>query len=173
MTVRRLAVISGGTSDPSSTRMLVDRLVARVTELARAAGVRLETSVIELRPLAADIASAQVAGFAPPAVQAAAERVVAADGLIVATLALKYTQSNSVAYAYHGAIVGLGAGQQSRIHCTRLAGAKADAWWLRHHARVLALPTSVGGAAQAGSYERLVDLLVTRFVSAMQGKESP
>lgn len=64
--------------------------------------------------------------------------------LIVATLALKYTQSNSVAYAVHGAIIGLGAGQQSRIHCTRLAGGKADLWWLRHHPRVLSLPFKKG-----------------------------
>ncbi|THU99102.1 bifunctional purine biosynthesis protein ade10 [Dendrothele bispora CBS 962.96] len=64
--------------------------------------------------------------------------------LIVATLALKYTQSNSVAYARNGAIIGLGAGQQSRIHCTRLAGGKADIWWLRHHPRVLSLPFKKG-----------------------------
>ncbi len=64
--------------------------------------------------------------------------------MIVATLALKYTQSNSVSYAYRGAIVGIGAGQQSRIHCTRLAGTKADLWWLRHHPRVLALPFKKG-----------------------------
>ena len=64
--------------------------------------------------------------------------------LILATLALKYTQSNSVAYALHGSIIGLGAGQQSRIHCTRLAGGKADIWWLRHHPRVLALPFKKG-----------------------------
>jgi phosphoribosylaminoimidazolecarboxamide formyltransferase/IMP cyclohydrolase len=64
--------------------------------------------------------------------------------LIVATLALKYTQSNSVAYALHGSIIGLGAGQQSRIHCTRLAGSKADLWWLRHHPRVLSLPFKKG-----------------------------
>lgn len=64
--------------------------------------------------------------------------------LIVATLALKYTQSNSVAYALNGSIIGLGAGQQSRIHCTRLAGSKADSWWLRHHPRVLALPFKKG-----------------------------
>jgi phosphoribosylaminoimidazolecarboxamide formyltransferase / IMP cyclohydrolase len=68
----------------------------------------------------------------------------AVTDLIVATLALKYTQSNSVAYAYHGSIIGLGAGQQSRIHCTRLAGSKADNWWLRHHPRVLALPFKKG-----------------------------
>ncbi|RKP22918.1 cytidine deaminase-like protein, partial [Syncephalis pseudoplumigaleata] len=58
--------------------------------------------------------------------------------LIVATIALKYTQSNSVCYAKNGMVIGLGAGQQSRIHCTRLAGDKADNWWLRHHPRVLA-----------------------------------
>ena len=62
----------------------------------------------------------------------------------MATLAVKYTQSNSVAYAYHGALIGIGAGQQSRIHCTRLAGGKADLWWLRHHPRVLALPFKKG-----------------------------
>lgn len=48
--------------------------------------------------------------------------------LIVATVALKYTQSNSVAYARDGQVIGIGAGQQSRIHCTRLAGDKADNW---------------------------------------------
>ncbi|KAH9046574.1 AICARFT/IMPCHase bienzyme [Lactarius hengduanensis] len=68
----------------------------------------------------------------------------AVTDLIVATLALKYTQSNSVAYAHRGSIIGLGAGQQSRIHCTRLAGSKADNWWLRHHPRVLALPFKKG-----------------------------
>lgn len=56
--------------------------------------------------------------------------------LIVATIALKYTQSNSVCYARDGQVVGIGAGQQSRIHCTRLAGDKVDNWWLRQHARV-------------------------------------
>lgn len=57
--------------------------------------------------------------------------------LTVATIVLKYTQSNSVCYAFNGQIVGLGAGQQSRIHCTRLAGDKADNWWLRFSPRVL------------------------------------
>ncbi|CAG2122397.1 unnamed protein product, partial [Medioppia subpectinata] len=51
--------------------------------------------------------------------------------LIVATIALKYTQSNSVCYARDGQVIGIGAGQQSRIHCTRLAGDKANNWWLR------------------------------------------
>ncbi|NXI22153.1 PUR9 protein, partial [Sterrhoptilus dennistouni] len=59
--------------------------------------------------------------------------------LIVASIALKYTQSNSVCYAKDGQVIGMGAGQQSRIHCTRLAGDKANAWWLRHHPRVLAM----------------------------------
>uniref|UniRef100_A0A8C1PMI9 Bifunctional purine biosynthesis protein ATIC n=1 Tax=Cyprinus carpio TaxID=7962 RepID=A0A8C1PMI9_CYPCA len=57
--------------------------------------------------------------------------------LIVASIAVKYTQSNSVCYAKDGQVIGIGAGQQSRIHCTRLAGDKADNWWLRHHPRVL------------------------------------
>ncbi|MED6272892.1 hypothetical protein CHARACLAT_001279 [Characodon lateralis] len=57
--------------------------------------------------------------------------------LTVATIAVKYTQSNSVCYAKDGQVIGIGAGQQSRIHCMRLAGDKADNWWLRHHPRVL------------------------------------
>lgn len=57
--------------------------------------------------------------------------------LIVATIALKYTQSNSVCYARDGQVIGIGAGQQSRIHCTRLAGGKAALWWLRSHPAVL------------------------------------
>ena len=60
--------------------------------------------------------------------------------LIVALIALKYTQSNSVAYAKGGQTIGVGAGQQSRIHCTRLAGNKADTWFLRQHPKVLSLP---------------------------------
>ncbi|KAI9255717.1 phosphoribosylaminoimidazolecarboxamide formyltransferase/IMP cyclohydrolase [Phascolomyces articulosus] len=64
--------------------------------------------------------------------------------LIVATIALKYTQSNSVCYAKNGMVIGLGAGQQSRIHCTRLAGDKADNWWLRHHPKVLAFDFKKG-----------------------------
>ena len=60
--------------------------------------------------------------------------------MIIALIALKYTQSNSVCYAYDGQLIGVGAGQQSRIHCTRLAGSKADTWFLRQHPRVLDLP---------------------------------
>ena len=60
--------------------------------------------------------------------------------LIIALITLKYTQSNSVCYAVDGQAIGVGAGQQSRIHCTRLAGGKADTWQLRQHDKVLNLP---------------------------------
>ena len=60
--------------------------------------------------------------------------------LIIALITLKYTQSNSVCYAVDGQAIGVGAGQQSRIHCTRLAGTKADTWQLRQHEKVLNLP---------------------------------
>ncbi len=60
--------------------------------------------------------------------------------LIIALITLKYTQSNSVCYAVDGQAIGVGAGQQSRIHCTRLAGSKADTWFLRQHDKVLSLP---------------------------------
>lgn len=60
--------------------------------------------------------------------------------LTLCLIALKYTQSNSVCYAQDGQLIGVGAGQQSRIHCTRLAGNKADIWQLRHHPKVLNLP---------------------------------
>ncbi len=60
--------------------------------------------------------------------------------LIVSLITLKYTQSNSVCFAYDGQAIGVGAGQQSRIHCTRLAGGKADTWFLRQHEKVLNLP---------------------------------
>ena len=64
--------------------------------------------------------------------------------LIVAMITLKYTQSNSVCYAFDGQAIGVGAGQQSRIHCTRLAGDKADNWLMREHEKVLALPFKEG-----------------------------
>ena len=60
--------------------------------------------------------------------------------LIIALITLKYTQSNSVCYVKGGQAIGIGAGQQSRIHCTRLAGNKADIWWLRQHPKVMSLP---------------------------------
>jgi bifunctional purine biosynthesis protein PURH len=60
--------------------------------------------------------------------------------LMIALITLKYTQSNSVCYVKDGQAIGIGAGQQSRIHCTRLAGSKADIWWLRQNPKVMALP---------------------------------
>lgn len=60
--------------------------------------------------------------------------------LLIALITLKYTQSNSVCYVKDGQAIGIGAGQQSRIHCTRLAGQKADIWWLRQHPKVMNLP---------------------------------
>lgn len=64
--------------------------------------------------------------------------------LIISLITLKYTQSNSVCYVKDGQAIGIGAGQQSRIHCTRLAGNKADIWWLRQHDKVLNLPFKAG-----------------------------
>lgn len=64
----------------------------------------------------------------------------AADDMAIAMITLKYTQSNSVCYVKGGQAIGIGAGQQSRIHCTRLAGQKADNWWLRQSPKVLNLP---------------------------------
>lgn len=64
--------------------------------------------------------------------------------LIIALITLKYTQSNSVCYVKDGQAIGIGAGQQSRIHCTRLAGSKADEWWLRQCPKVMNLPFKEG-----------------------------
>ncbi|GFZ48345.1 5-aminoimidazole-4-carboxamide ribonucleotide formyltransferase [Saitozyma sp. JCM 24511] len=93
----------------------------------------------------------------------------AVTDMIVATLALKYTQSNSVCYALNGTVIGLGAGQQSRIHCTRLAGDKADNWWLRHHPRVLALPFKKG--TKRADKANAIDLFVTGQAFTAEGGE--
>ncbi|KAF8341690.1 bifunctional purine biosynthesis protein ade10 [Amanita rubescens] len=93
----------------------------------------------------------------------------AVTDLIVATLAVKYTQSNSVTYAYRGATIGIGAGQQSRIHCTRLAGSKADAWWLRHHPRVLSLPFKKG--VKRAEKANAIDLFVSGEIIEAGEKE--
>ncbi|KAL9614791.1 MAG: hypothetical protein Q9167_000782 [Letrouitia subvulpina] len=77
--------------------------------------------------------------------------------LTVATIALKYTQSNSVCYALNGQVIGLGAGQQSRIHCTRLAGDKADNWWMRFHERVLDIKWKKG--AKRAEKSNAIDML--------------
>ncbi|OWF42604.1 bifunctional purine biosynthesis protein PURH-like isoform X1 [Mizuhopecten yessoensis] len=66
------------------------------------------------------------------------------EDLIVASITLKYTQSNSVCYAKGGQVIGIGAGQQSRIHCTRLAGDKANNWWLRQHPKVMEMKFKKG-----------------------------
>ncbi|CCF55485.1 hypothetical protein KAFR_0A00470 [Kazachstania africana CBS 2517] len=79
--------------------------------------------------------------------------------LTVATIALKYTQSNSVCYARNGMTIGLGAGQQSRIHCTRLAGDKADNWWFRQHPRVLGIKWAKG--VKRPEKSNVIDLYVT------------
>lgn len=79
--------------------------------------------------------------------------------LTVATISLKYTQSNSVCYALNGQIIGLGAGQQSRIHCTRLAGDKADNWWLRFTPRVLGIKWKKG--TKRPDKSNAIDLLVS------------
>jgi len=68
----------------------------------------------------------------------------AALSLLVCTVALKYTQSNSVGLAYNGQVIGMGAGQQSRVHCTRLACAKAEKWLLQQHPKVLGLKFKAG-----------------------------
>ncbi|KAK3396428.1 bifunctional purine biosynthesis protein [Sordaria brevicollis] len=79
--------------------------------------------------------------------------------LTIATIAAKYTQSNSVCYAARGQVVGLGAGQQSRIHCTRLAGDKADNWWLRFNPRVIGIKWKKG--AKRPDKSNAIDLLVS------------
>lgn len=83
----------------------------------------------------------------------------AARDLAVATITLKYTQSNSVCYAFNGQVIGLGAGQQSRIHCTRLAGDKADNWWMRFNPRVLGLKWKKG--TKRADKSNAIDLLVS------------
>nr|XP_039265656.1 bifunctional purine biosynthesis protein ATIC-like [Styela clava] len=82
--------------------------------------------------------------------------------LIVASIALKYTQSNSVCFAKDGQVIGIGAGQQSRIHCTRIAGDKANNWWLRQHPRVLGLKFKK--EVKRPEKSNLIDAYVTRIV---------
>uniref|UniRef100_A0A1B6DMZ0 Bifunctional purine biosynthesis protein ATIC n=1 Tax=Clastoptera arizonana TaxID=38151 RepID=A0A1B6DMZ0_9HEMI len=85
--------------------------------------------------------------------------------LIVATIALKYTQSNSVCYARDGQVIGIGAGQQSRIHCTRLAGDKADNWWLRQH------PYVVGLKFKKGVKRAEISNAIDNYVNGTVGKD--
>lgn len=78
--------------------------------------------------------------------------------LIIAMITLKYTQSNSVCYAFDGQVIGCGAGQQSRIHCTRLAGSKADIWYLRQHPYVLNL------RFKKGISQPIIDNVIDQFL---------
>ena len=79
--------------------------------------------------------------------------------LRIALITLKYTQSNSVCYAKDGQAIGIGAGQQSRIHCTRLAGQKADIWWLRQHPKVMDLPFVPG--IRRADRDNTIDLYIS------------
>lgn len=85
--------------------------------------------------------------------------------LIIATITLKYTQSNSVCYARDGQVIGIGAGQQSRIHCTRLAGDKADNWWLRQH------PTVLKMNFKKGTKRAEISNAIDNFVNGSVGKD--
>lgn len=83
----------------------------------------------------------------------------------MATIALKYTQSNSVCYARDGQVIGIGAGQQSRIHCTRLAGDKANNWWLRQH------PSVTSAVFKKGVKRAEMSNYIDVFVNGTVGKE--
>lgn len=94
----------------------------------------------------------------------------AIQDLIVASITLKYTQSNSVCYAKGGQVIGIGAGQQSRIHCTRLAGDKANNWWLRQHPKVLNMIFKDG--VKRAEKNNAIDQYVLGTVGTDQDKES-
>ncbi|XP_050034170.2 bifunctional purine biosynthesis protein ATIC [Dermacentor andersoni] len=87
--------------------------------------------------------------------------------LIVATIALKYTQSNSVCYAKDGQVIGIGAGQQSRIHCTRLAGDKANNWWLRQHPNIKSMAFKKG--VKRAEISNIIDV----YVGGVFGQDMP
>ncbi|KAL7631650.1 UNVERIFIED_CONTAM: hypothetical protein RMT77_018054 [Armadillidium vulgare] len=101
--------------------------------------------------------------------------------LIIATICVKYTQSNSVCLAKNGQLIGVGAGQQSRIHCTRLASQKATAWWLRHHPKVLGMKFKAGvkRTEKANAIDNFVsgtigiDMPVTQFSALMEAFPEP
>lgn len=91
----------------------------------------------------------------------------AQQDLLVAMVTLRYTQSNSVCYVSQGQAIGIGAGQQSRIHCTRLAGDKADLWHLRQHPRVLNLPFK--SSVRRVDRDNAVDIYLSRDPEAVMG----
>lgn len=89
--------------------------------------------------------------------------------LLISMITLKYTQSNSVCFAKDGQVIGVGAGQQSRIHCTRLAASKADIWYLRQHPAVLNLPFKEG--ISMPNKDNLIDQYLRDDVTPMEMKE--
>jgi phosphoribosylaminoimidazolecarboxamide formyltransferase/IMP cyclohydrolase len=89
--------------------------------------------------------------------------------LLIATITLKYTQSNSVCFAYDGQVIGCGAGQQSRIHCTRLAAGKADSWMLRQHPKVLSMQFKAG--LKNPVKDNAIDLYLRDDITQMELKE--
>lgn len=105
----------------------------------------------------------------------------ALDSLVVATIALKHTQSNSVCVAYEGQVIGMGAGQQSRIHCTRLACDKADKWFLQQHPRTLSLPFREGRKRTAKTnlvdqyllWDQLSEIEETRMLGDLEERPDP
>lgn len=113
-------------------------------------GVTLEQERNEYVPNSADLTQIVTQNKTLPA--------NAQRDMLVALIALKYTQSNSVAFAKDGQIIGMGAGQQSRVHCVRLAATKAETWWLRQHPRVLALPfvEKIGRAARDNAIDQFL-----------------
>uniref|UniRef100_A0A1W7R9Y1 Bifunctional purine biosynthesis protein ATIC n=1 Tax=Hadrurus spadix TaxID=141984 RepID=A0A1W7R9Y1_9SCOR len=90
--------------------------------------------------------------------------------LIVATTAVKYTQSNSVCYAKDGQVIGTGAGQQSRIHCTRLAGDKVNNWWIRQHPKVIGLAFKKG--IKRAEISNIIDIFVSGTIGKDLSKEA-
>ena len=90
----------------------------------------------------------------------------AARDLIVSLITLKYTQSNSVCFALDGQTIGVGAGQQSRVHCTRLAGGKADLWWLRQHP--LALDLRFAEGVSRADKNNAIDLFLADDITASE-----
>lgn len=89
--------------------------------------------------------------------------------LLIATITVKYTQSNSICFAYDGQVIGCGAGQQSRIHCTRLAAGKADAWMLRQHPKVLAMQFKEG--LKNPTIDNAIDLYLRDDATEVELKE--
>jgi phosphoribosylaminoimidazolecarboxamide formyltransferase/IMP cyclohydrolase len=90
--------------------------------------------------------------------------------LIIAQISLKYTQSNSVCFAYDGQVVGVGAGQQSRVHCTRLAAAKADRWFLRQHPSVLGLSAMFKAGVSRAEQNNAIDQYLEESLTPAEEK---